>query len=212
MSVLESRNLSVDTPMIHRGFRRNKMGNIISKKKEKREGLMSQMRDIAENNNSHSVSRSPSVTPSTSTSLPSPPPRNLASTLASPVLSQEFLAFLTTLDEATGLEEHECGRADTFRFVLDVRALEEEKEDNSSFTPCLGRYFNTCGGGLVLDNRMLWEECRVAVSQHPLTAKGRDRLALAAQCCCSELDSLHLLFLSQRKEVSAVCQIISCIL
>ena len=38
------------------------------------------------------------------------------------------LAFLTTLDEATGLEEGECERADSFRFVLDVRALEEAKE------------------------------------------------------------------------------------
>jgi len=169
---------------------------------------MSQMREIAENNNSPSVSPSPSMTPSTS--VTSPPPRNLATTLASTVLSQEFLAFLITLDEATGLEEGECGRADSFRFVLDVRALEEANEDSPP--PCLGHYFNSCGGGLVLDNRMLWEECRVAVSQHPITAKGRARLALAAQCCCSELDSLHLLFLSQRKEASAVCQIISCIL
>jgi len=202
-SVMEPHNCTAKSPMIHRGYRRIKMGSIISKRKDKKEGLMSQMKNMTERSKSRTVSPSPST-------IHTPPPRNLATTLASPTLSHEFLSFLRTLDEASCLEEGECGRADSLQFVLDLRDFEDREDDGSSHS--FGCYFPATGGGLVLDNRVLWEECQLVVSLPKLSQEGRKRLGLAAECCCSELENLHILFLSQRKEPSAVCQMMSCIL
>merc|ERR1712110_986491 len=113
MPVSESRNLSAEAPMIYKGKRNNckKMGSAFSKQKQKKEGLMSQMKSKTKER-----STTPSRTPvSQSPSFcQTPPPRNLATTISSPQLSQEFLSFLSTLDKASGLEEDECGLADSF--------------------------------------------------------------------------------------------------
>jgi len=189
--------------MIYKGARKTKMGANISKRKEKKEGLMSQMKSTVEAPPIRQVSPSPSI-------CQTPPPRNLATSLATPALSQEFLAFLGTMDAATGLEEGECGRADTLQFILEVRALEgrEGEVAHHSFR----RYFPGPGSGLVLENQELWKECASVVACTVLSVAGRRVLEKASMACCGELEPLHVLFLSQRKQPSAVCQIISCIL
>ena len=189
--------------MIYKGARRTKMGANISKRKEKKEGLMSQMRSTVEAPPIRQVSPSPSI-------CQTPPPRNLATSLATPALSQEFLAFLGTMDAATGLEEGECGRADTLQFILEVRALEGREGEVAHHA--FRRYFPGPGSGLVLENQELWKECASAVAAPSLSVAGRKVLEKAAAACCGELEPLHVLFLSQRKQPSAVCQIISCIL
>merc|ERR1719370_2189132 len=101
-----------------------------------------------------------------------PPPRNLVTTLSSNQLSQEFLAFLTTLDKASCLDEDECGRADSLRFVLELRAL--ESHDGEILEHNFARYFPLSGGGgLVLDNQELWKECAGIVSKKILTKVDR---------------------------------------
>ena len=190
--------------MIYRSDRHTKMGANISKRREKKEGLMTQMKSKTESSPSRTVSPSQSICSGST----SPPPRNLATTLASPQLALEFRTYLTLLDEAACLEEGEVGRAETLQFLLDLRAL----EDGVVADHGLGRYFPTSGGGLVLDNRELWRECREAVAGPSLGAEGRARLAKAGEKCGQELEPLHVMFLAQRKEKSPVCQIISCIL
>merc|ERR1712158_137448 len=133
-----------------------------SKQKEKREGLMSQMRSKTE------LSPTPSQTVSPSPSFcQTPPPRNLATTLSSTPLSQEFLSFLITLDKASCLEEDECGRADSLKFVLDLRALDGKEGEISEHS--FARYFPISGGGLVLENQELWKECAGIVTNKRLT-------------------------------------------
>merc|ERR1711962_579796 len=114
-----------DSLMIYKGKRQHgkKMGSAFSKQKQKKEGLMSQMKSKTELS-SQAPSPAP-VSPSQSF-CQTPPPRNLATTLSSNQLSQEFLAFLTTLDKASCLDEDECGRADSLRFVLDNQELWKE--------------------------------------------------------------------------------------
>ena len=193
--------------MIYKGARGTKMGANISKRKEKKEGLMSQMKSKTERSSptpSRTVSPSPSF-------CQTPPPRNLATTLSSNQLSQEFLAFLTTLDKASCLDEDECGRADSLRFVLELRALESQEGEILEHN--FARYFPLAGGGgLVLDNQELWKECAGIVSKKILTKVDRVMLNKAASACSNELEHDHVIFLSQRKEPSPVCQMISCLL
>ena len=195
--------------MIYKGKRNNcnKMGSAFSKQKQKKEGLMSQMKSKTEQR-----SPTPSRTPvSQSPSFcQTPPPRNLATTLSSPPLSQEFLSFLTTLDKASCLEEDECGRADSLQFVLDLRALDGKEGEIPEHS--FARYFPISGGGLVLENQELWKECAGIVTNKRLTKADKMMLDKAASACCNELEPLHLIFLSQRKEPSPVCQMISCLL
>ena len=195
--------------MIYKGKRNNckKMGSAFSKQKQKKEGLMSQMKSKTEQR-----SPTPSRTPvSQSPSFcQTPPPRNLATTLSSPPLSQEFLSFLTTLDKASCLEEDECGRADSLQFVLDLRALDGKEGEVPEHS--FARYFPISGGGLVLENQELWKECAGIVTNKRLTKADKMMLDKAASACCNELEPLHLIFLSQRKEPSPVCQMISCLL
>jgi len=169
---------------------------------------MSQMRSKTE------LSPAPSqkaVSPSPSFCQQTPPPRNLATTLSSPPLSQEFLSFLTTLDTASCLDEDECGRADSLQFVLDLRALEDRESDDIPEHK-FARYFPISGGGLVLENRELWKECAGIVTNSRLSKTDKEMLDKAAAACCNELEPLHVIFLSQRKEPSPVCQMISCLL
>ena len=192
--------------MIYRGKRHQhckKMGSAFSKQKQKKEGLMSQMKSKTEQTQSRTVSPSPSF-------CQTPPPRNLATTLSSPPLSQEFLSFLTTLDKASCLEEDECGRADSLQFVLDLRALDGKEGEIPEHN--FARYFPISGGGLVLENQELWKECAGIVTNKRLTKADKMMLDKAASACCNELEPLHLIFLSQRKEPSPVCQMISCLL
>ena len=195
--------------MIYKGKRHQhckKMGSAFSKQKQKKEGLMSQMKsktEVSSPTPSGTVSPSPSF-------CQTPPPRNLATTLSSPPLSQEFLSFLTTLDKASGLEEDECGLADSFQFVLDLRALDGKEGDIAEHN--FARYFPISGGGLVLENQVLWKECAGIVTNKRLTKADKVMLDKAASACCNELEPLHLIFLSQRKEPSPVCQMISCLL
>jgi len=209
MPVSESRNLSAEAPMIYKGKRQQqckKMGSAFSKQKQKKEGLMSQMKSKTELS-----SPTPSGTVSPSPSFcQTPPPRNLATTLSSPPLSQEFLSFLTTLDKASCLEEDECGRADSLQFVLDLRALDGKEGEIPEHN--FARYFPISGGGLVLENQELWKECAGIVTNKRLTKADKVMLDKAASACCNELEPLHLIFLSQRKEPSPVCQMISCLL
>ena len=195
--------------MIYKGKRKQhckKMGSAFSKQKQKREGLMSQMKSKTE------LSPTPSrtVSPSPSFCQQTPPPRNLATTLSSPQLSQEFLTFLTTLDKASCLEEDECGRADSLQFVLDLRVFEGREGDIPEHK--FARYFPISGGGLVLENQELWKECAGIVTNSRLTKTDKEMLDKAAAACCNELEPLHVIFLSQRKEPSPVCQMISCLL
>ena len=196
--------------MIYKGSRQHiskvKMGANISKRKEKKEGLMNQMKNKTEppSQSKKPVSPSPSL-------CQTPPPRNLATTLSSPALSQDFLAFLATLDTASCLEEGELGRRDTLGFVLELRALEEQ-DIREAKSHSLAKYFPVTGGGLVIENQMLWKECAEAVSSPALSVAGKARLAMAAEVCCQELEPLHVVFLSQRKERSPLCNVISCLL
>ena len=195
--------------MIYKGKRHQhckKMGSAFSKQKQKKEGLMSQMKsktEVSSPTPSGTVSPSPSF-------CQTPPPRNLATTLSSPPLSQEFLSFLTTLDKASCLEEDECGRADSLQFVLDLRALDGKEGEIPEHN--FARYFPISGGGLVLENQELWKECAGIVTNKRLTKADKMMLDKAASACCNELEPLHLIFLSQRKEPSPVCQMISCLL
>ena len=126
--------------------KRANMGQIISKeKKQKREGLMSQMKSKAEvlhlifNHSpwikyiillSYFQAPSPSSSPSKAPASPSrqsppPPPRSLASSLASTSLTQELLTYLRQLDRDSG---GGTDREDTLSFVLKVsnnRVLED---------------------------------------------------------------------------------------
>ena len=82
--------------MIYKGKRQHvkKMGSAFSKQKQKKEGLMSQMKSKTELS---SPAPSPAPVSPSQSFCQTPPPRNLATTLSSNQLSQEFLAFLTTL-------------------------------------------------------------------------------------------------------------------
>ena len=117
--------------------KRANMGQIISKeKKQKREGLMSQMKSKTEvciNIYNHhrlvkglyfqAPSSSPSKTPaSPSRQSPPPPPRSLGASLASSSLTAELLTYLRQLDKDSG------GGADrelSLSFVLQVRNKRE---------------------------------------------------------------------------------------
>jgi len=196
--------------MIYKGKRQygKKMGSAFSKQKQKKEGLMSQMKSKTELS---SPASSPAPVSPSQSFCQTPPPRNLATTLSSNQLSQEFLAFLTTLDKASCLDEDECGRADSLRFVLELRALESQEGEILEHN--FARYFPLAGGGgLVLDNQELWKECAGIVSKKILTKVDRVMLNKAASACCNELEHDHVMFLSQRKEPSPVCQMISCLL
>ena len=118
--------------------KRANMGQIISKeKKQKREGLMSQMKSKTEvciNIQNHhrlvlkglyyqAPSSSPSKAPaSPSRQSPPPPPRSLGASLASSSLTAELLTYLRQLDKDSG------GGADrelSLSFVLQVRNKRE---------------------------------------------------------------------------------------
>jgi len=194
MPVSESRNLSAeDSLMIYKGKRQHvkKMGSAFSKQKQKKEGLMSQMKSKTELS---SPAPSPAPVSPSQSFCQTPPPRNLA-----------------TLDKASCLDEDECGRADSLRFVLELRALESQEGEILEHN--FARYFPLAGGGgLVLDNQELWKECAGIVSKKILTKVDRVMLNKAASACCNELEHDHVIFLSQRKEPSPVCQMISCLL
>jgi len=209
------------------------MGQTISKKKEKqkREGLMSQMRNITAfsytlesflqisifQDSSHSLSPQQPSLPSPRTrgrSSPSPPPRGLHSTLDSPTTTREFLTFLHEMDKATMMDEEECGRAGSLQFVLEVRDLEsaEETKKESLMKQIGEKYFHRPGEGLVLNNNELWTRCADSCSEIKLTHEGIEHLRKAHDHCLAELDEMHLLFLQQRRDQSCVAQIISCLL
>merc|ERR1719381_454575 len=103
---------------------------------------MSQMKSKTELSNS---APSPAPVSPSQSFCQTPPPRNLATTLSSNQLSQEFLAFLTTLDKASCLDEDECGRADSLQFVLDLRALDGQEGEIPEHS--FARYFPLSGGG-----------------------------------------------------------------
>merc|ERR1712106_1212619 len=99
--------------MIHRGFNKKKMGQTISKKKEKqkREGLMTQMKNKTLFSYTLESILQISIFQDSSPSLslqgqssPSPPPRGLRSTLGSPTTTKEFLLFLNQMDKATMMD------------------------------------------------------------------------------------------------------------
>merc|ERR1712004_289177 len=101
-----------------------------SKHKQKKEGLMSQMKSKTELS---SPAPSPAPVSPSQSFCQTPPPRNLATTLAS----------------------NECGRADSLRFVLELRALDSQEGEILEHN--FARYFPLAGGGgLVLDNQELW--------------------------------------------------------
>jgi len=207
MLVQNSPNLSADS-MIHRGFNKKKMGQTISKKKEKqkREPLMTQMK-----NKTTDSSPSPRLQ---GRSSPSPPPRGLHSTLDSPTTTKEFLTFLDQMDKATMMDEEECGRAGSLEFVLKVRDLESAPDTHKeSLMKQIGeKYFRQPGEGLVLDNNELWTRCADSCSEVRMTHQGLEHLKKAHDHCLAELDEMHLLFLQQRRDQSCVAQIISCLL
>jgi hypothetical protein len=185
------------------------MGVINSKRKEKKEGLMSQMKSKTEPSPSP-----PAPSPAGLQPPPGPPPPGLAATLASPATARRFLAFLRGLDEAAGLEEDECGRAEDLQFVLDVHGLGAEGEEGAE--RALGRYFPSPGAGrahgLALENPVLRAECCAAVRPGPV-AEGRAALRRAAEEKCGELEPLHGRFLGQWERQDSVCRLINaCIL
>merc|ERR1712137_217922 len=102
--------------------KRANMGQIISKeKKQKREGLMSQMKSKTE-----APTSSPSKAPaSPSRQSPPPPPRSLAASLASTSLTAELLTFLQKLDKDSG---GGTDRELTLSFVLQIRLLKKEED------------------------------------------------------------------------------------
>eukprot|EP00092_Neocalanus_flemingeri_P033817 GFUD01036771.1.p1 GENE.GFUD01036771.1~~GFUD01036771.1.p1 ORF type:complete len:208 (+),score=49.23 GFUD01036771.1:117-740(+) len=207
MLVQNSPNLPADS-MIHRGFNNKKMGQGISKKKEKqkREPLMTQMKNKTGDS-------SPSPRPQ-GRSSPYPPPRGLHSTLGSPTTTKEFLTFLNQMDQATMMEKEDCGRAGSLEFVLEVRHLESSPETKKeSIMKQIGeKYFRQPGEGLVLENNELWTRCADSCSEVRVTKQGVENLRKAHDHCLAELDEMHLLFLQQRRDQSCVAQIISCLL
>eukprot|EP00090_Calanus_glacialis_P028025 TRINITY_DN4475_c0_g1_i1.p1 TRINITY_DN4475_c0_g1~~TRINITY_DN4475_c0_g1_i1.p1 ORF type:complete len:210 (-),score=41.52 TRINITY_DN4475_c0_g1_i1:369-998(-) len=209
--------------MIHRGFNKKKMGQAISKKKEKqkREPLMTQMKNkttfsyILESILQISIFQDSSPSPRLKgRSSPSPPPRGLHSTLDSPTTTKEFLTFLNQMDKATMMDEEECGRAGSLEFVLKVRDLESAPDTHKeSLMKQIGeKYFRQPGEGLVLDNNELWTRCADSCSEIRMTHQGIEHLKKAHDHCLAELDEMHLLFLQQRRDQSCVAQIISCLL
>merc|ERR1719483_420183 len=199
--------------MIYRGSQKKKMGINFSKKKDKerKEGLMTQMKDKTE------MSPPP---PS-----PPPPPRGLQGTLTSTYLYLEFQTFLRQLDLATsghhddsGLGEEDSGeRVTSLNFLREIRRLEEMNDPMSRqiLTIEIGDKFFPIGhhgNGLMLENNQLWNRCAEACRTRVLTKQGLEDLHKAHDSVLPELDDLHLLFLHQREEQSCVRQIISCIL
>jgi len=217
MLVQNSPNLTADS-MIHRGFNKKKMGQTISKKKEKqkREGLMTQMKNkTLDSSPSLSLQGRSSPSPRLQgRSSPSPPPRGLHSTLGSPATTKEFLLFLNQMDKATMMDEEECGRAGSLEFVLKVRDLESAEDTHKeSLMKQIGeKYFHRPGEGLVLNNNELWTRCADSCSEVRMTQEGVEHLRKAHDHCLAELDEMHLLFLQQRRDQSCVAQIISCLL
>jgi len=223
MLVQNSPNLSAES-MIHRGFNKKKMGQNISKKKEKqkREPLMTQMKNktgfsfTLESFLQISIFQdsSPSSPRPQGRSSPSPPPRGLHSTLGSPTTTKEFLTFLKQMDEATMMDEEECGRAGSLEFILEVRHLDSAPEHKKeSIMKQIGeKYFRQPGDGLVLDNDELWTRCAESCCSCTVTKQGVENLKKAHDHCLAELDEMHLLFLQQRRDQSCVSQIISCLL
>jgi len=232
MPVQNSPNLTADS-MIHRGFNKKKMGQTISKKKEKqkREGLMTQMKNKTVfsytlesilqisifQDSSPSLSLQGRSSPSPrlqGRSSPSPPPRGLHSTLGSPTTTKEFLLFLNQMDKATMMDEEECGRAGSLEFVLKVRDLESAEDTHKeSLMKQIGeKYFHRPGEGLVLNNNELWTRCADSCAEMRMTQEGIEHLRKAHDHCLAELDEMHLLFLQQRRDQSCVAQIISCLL
>jgi len=217
MLVQNSPNLTADS-MIHRGFNKKKMGQTISKKKEKqrREGLMTQMKNkTLDSSPSLSLQGRSSPSPLLQRrSSPSPPPRGLHSTLGSPTTTKEFLLFLNQMDKATMMDEEECGRAGSLEFVLKVRDLESAEDTHKeSLMKQIGeKYFHRPGEGLVLNNNELWTRCADSCSEVRMTQEGVEHLRKAHDHCLAELDEMHLLFLQQRRDQSCVAQIISCLL
>merc|ERR1712106_1232645 len=204
--------------MIHRGFNKKKMGQTISKKKEKqkREGLITQMKNkTLDSSPSLSLQGRSSPSPRLQgRSSPSPPPRGLHSTLGSPTTTKEFLLFLNQMDKATMMDEEECGRAGSLEFILKVRDLESAEETHKeSLMKQIGeKYFHRPGEGLVLNNNELWTRCADSCSEVRMTQEGVEHLRKAHDHCLAELDEMHLLFLQQRRDQSCVAQIISCLL
>ena len=94
------------------------MGQVISKeKKQKKEGLMTQMKSKTEQTPKPSPTKTNNNAPNKKSPSP-PPPRSLSSTLGSESLSEEFLVYLQKLDKDSG-GDHD--REDSLKFVLKVR-------------------------------------------------------------------------------------------
>ena len=212
------------------------MGQIISKeKKQKREGLIAQMKDKTEvrfdcriksvgrfymriNCNVTELSKifhfqgssSPTKTPTRSS--PPPPPRGLSSTLTNTSLTQEFLLFLQQLDKDSGTSHD---REDSLNFVIQIRNLNTEKDDKKKtvLLKQIGEKFFNPESGLVLDNTELWQRCASTCATDTCEARvqAEKNLLLAHDSVLPELDELHLLFLHQRREQTCVEKIL-CIL
>jgi len=182
------------------------MGSIISKpkdNKQKREGLMTQMRSKTED-----------VSPSKKTPTkrsPSPPPRRLSSTLESASLTKEFLTFLKALDKASLVPDNECGRAESLQFVLEVKQLRQTKEEKtkSSMIEEIGKkYFSKSEEGkrISLENSELYRRCsdQCANLSEQNMSSAEENMSRAHDSLISALDDDHILFLENRRQTSRV--------
>jgi len=213
MTPENSRNLAAES-MIHRKLVSKKMGQAISKKRQKpkAEGLLTQQSNFVK----EAVKDSPTSERPTAPSKGSPPsPRphgQISSTLDNAVMTSEFLVFLHKLDKSDMLDDDECGRAGELEFVLAVQQLEDApEEEKSDLLHSIGRkYFK--GEGLDLDNKELWNRCSEVCKEQRVSESGLGCLQDAHDKCLDKLDSLHLVFLQKFRAQSCTAQIISCLL
>ena len=119
------------------------------------------------------------------------------------------------MDKATMVDEEECGRAGSLKFVIEVRRLESAPDTlkESLMKQIREKYFRHPGEGLVLNNNELWTRCADSCSEIPMTHhRIEEHLKQAHDHCLAELDEMHLLFLQQRRDQSCAAQNISCLL
>ena len=107
--------------------------------------------------------------------------------------AEKFKTFLSSLDSAAGLEDGECGRADTLQFYLEVKELNNIAEaDMSKFF----RFFPAETGGLVLRDSSLWNKCAATVLSSDDADTVKLQLELAAAECLKELQYFYDMFIS----------------
>jgi len=194
------------------GRKKRKMGNIVSKKKEKerKQGLMKQMQSKAGEKDDNANGPGPGPVPA---SVPGGPVGGVEATLGTASLCSEFQAYLAGLDRAALVEPEEVGRAGSLQFLLAVRLV---RGSELAARPALIRdigvqYFPQGGIGLVLDNTELWTRCQTQCRATPATAL--PLLELAHDAVLGELLGLHLQFLKDRPSPAcSLTQAMACLL